>query len=125
MSQQQSHSQPWSRSCWYSSRHRARYVRPSTSTYSGGTASHTTNSKMPATSPPSSDHMALGKLLGCSQAKINYLEIGKTQQQPEEVAKLLRFYDADVAHVDRLPSLAGRADRGTWWAPFSDMCRTG
>ena len=62
-----------------------------------------------------------GKFLGCSQAKINYLEIGKTQQQPEEVVKLLRFYESDVSHVDRLASLAGRADRGTWWAPFSDI----
>lgn len=61
------------------------------------------------------------KLLGCSQAKINYLEIGKTQQQPEEMVKLLRFYGADVAHVDRSASLAGRADRGTWWVPFSDI----
>jgi hypothetical protein len=34
---------------------------------------------------------------------------------------LLRFHGADVAHVDRLTSLAGRADRGTWWAPFSDI----
>jgi hypothetical protein len=34
---------------------------------------------------------------------------------------LLRFHGADVAHVDRLTSLACRADRGTWWAPFSDI----
>jgi transcriptional regulator with XRE-family HTH domain len=62
-----------------------------------------------------------GKVIGCSQAKINYLEIGRNQQQPEEVTELLRFYGADVAHVDRLASLAGRADQGTWWAPFSDV----
>jgi transcriptional regulator with XRE-family HTH domain len=61
------------------------------------------------------------KVLGCSQAKINYLESGKTQQQPDTVTKLLRAYGADVEHVDRMTSLAGRADQGTWWAPFSDV----
>lgn len=62
-----------------------------------------------------------GKILGCSQAKINYLETGKTQQKPDEVALLLRSYGADVDHVDRLTSLAGRADQATWWAPFSEV----
>lgn len=61
------------------------------------------------------------KILGCTPAKINYLEIGRNQQQPEEVTALLRFYGADIADVDRLASLAGRADQGTWWAPFSDV----
>lgn len=59
------------------------------------------------------------KVLGCSQAKINYLETGKTQQKPDEVTALLRAYGADVEHVDRMASLAARADQGTWWAPFS------
>ncbi len=62
-----------------------------------------------------------GKVLGCSHSKINYLETGRNQQQPEEVTTLLRFYDADVAHMNRLASLAGAADRGSWWAPFSDV----
>ena len=61
------------------------------------------------------------KALGCSQPKITYLETGRTQQQPEEVTKLLRSFGSDVAHVDRMASLAGRADHGTWWAPFSDV----
>ncbi|WP_130348021.1 helix-turn-helix domain-containing protein [Herbihabitans rhizosphaerae] len=62
-----------------------------------------------------------GKTIGCTQAKINYLEIGRNQQQPEEVTKLLRFYGCDAAHSDRIASLAGRADQGTWWAAFSDV----
>ncbi|MGH3843674.1 MAG: helix-turn-helix domain-containing protein [Pseudonocardiaceae bacterium] len=62
-----------------------------------------------------------GKVLGCSQAKINYLETGKTQQKPDEVTALLRSYGADVEHVDRMASLAARADQGTWWAPFGDV----
>lgn len=61
-----------------------------------------------------------GKVLGCSQAKINYLETGKTQQKPTEVTKLLKAYKVDVEHLDRLASLAGRADQSVWWAPFSD-----
>lgn len=61
-----------------------------------------------------------GKVLGCSQAKINYLETGKTQQKPAEVTKLLKAYGVDVEHLDRLASLAGRADQSVWWAPFSD-----
>src|SRR5699024_5388943 len=59
--------------------------------------------------------------LGCSQAKINYLESGKTQQQPEQVHTLLQAYGAEIEHVDRMTSLAGRADQGTWWAPFGDV----
>ncbi|QIS18909.1 helix-turn-helix domain-containing protein [Nocardia terpenica] len=61
------------------------------------------------------------KVLGCNQPKINYLETGKTQQKPDEVTALLRAYGADVEHVDRIASLAGQADRTTWWAPFSDV----
>lgn len=62
-----------------------------------------------------------GRVLKCSQAKINYLEVGKTQQKPGEVTKLLRAYGADVDHVDRMTSLAGRADQDTWWAPFDEV----
>jgi transcriptional regulator with XRE-family HTH domain len=62
-----------------------------------------------------------GRVLDCSQAKINYLETGKTQQKPDEVAALLRAYGADAEHVDRMASLAASADQGTWWAPFGDV----
>ncbi|NNH70036.1 helix-turn-helix domain-containing protein [Nocardia uniformis] len=61
------------------------------------------------------------KILGCNQPKINYLESGKTQQKPDEVAALLRAYGTEVEHVDRITSLAGQADRTTWWAPFSEV----
>jgi DNA-binding XRE family transcriptional regulator len=60
-------------------------------------------------------------VLGCSQAKINYLETGKTQQKPDEVTALLRSYGAEVEHVDRMASLAARANQSTWWAPFGDV----
>jgi len=58
--------------------------------------------------------------LGCSQPKINHLESGRTQQQPEQVAILLKRYGAGAEHIDRMASLASRADQGTWWAPFGD-----
>ncbi|MGH3822588.1 MAG: helix-turn-helix domain-containing protein [Pseudonocardiaceae bacterium] len=61
------------------------------------------------------------RVLGCSQAKINYLETGKTQQKPDEVNALLRAYGANAEHVDRMASLAASADHGTWWAPFGDV----
>lgn len=64
---------------------------------------------------------AAARVLGCTHAKINYLEQGKNQQRPDEVARLLRSYGADAADVDRLASLASAADRGTWWAPFADV----
>lgn len=61
------------------------------------------------------------EVLGCSQTKINYLESARNQQKPDEVTALLRAYGTDVEHIDRMASLAGRADQGTWWAPFSDV----
>ncbi|WP_092597106.1 helix-turn-helix domain-containing protein [Actinopolyspora xinjiangensis] len=64
---------------------------------------------------------AAAKALGCTHSKINYLEIGRNQQHPEEVTTLLRFYGAGEAQIDRLASLSGRADQGTWWAAFSDV----
>jgi transcriptional regulator with XRE-family HTH domain len=59
------------------------------------------------------------RVLGCSQARINYLESGRTQQQPDDVVELLRAFDVAQPHIDRLAGLAGRADQETWWAPFS------
>lgn len=60
------------------------------------------------------------KALGCTPAKINYLEGGRNQQHPDEVTTLLHLYGAEAVDVERLASLAGRADQGTWWAPFGD-----
>ncbi|MET8779481.1 helix-turn-helix transcriptional regulator [Nocardia sp. NPDC004654] len=59
--------------------------------------------------------------IGCTPAKLSYMESGKTQQAPDEVAALLRFYNVPVEHVDRTVTLAGRADHGTWWTPFGEV----
>ncbi|MGH3720107.1 MAG: helix-turn-helix domain-containing protein [Pseudonocardiaceae bacterium] len=61
------------------------------------------------------------KAIDCSPGKIGHLESGRNQQQPAEVTKLLRFYGADLADVERLASLSGGADRPTWWAPWTDV----
>lgn len=59
-----------------------------------------------------------GEQLECTPTKINYLESGKSTQQPAEVTVLLKFYGADPAHIERIASLASQADQTTWWAPF-------
>ncbi|MGI5219311.1 helix-turn-helix domain-containing protein [Nocardia sp. CA-290969] len=61
------------------------------------------------------------KHIGCTPAKLSYMESGKTQQAPDEVAALLRYYGVKVEDVDRTVTLAGRADHGTWWAPFDEV----
>ncbi|MBV9013929.1 MAG: helix-turn-helix domain-containing protein [Pseudonocardiales bacterium] len=61
------------------------------------------------------------KVINCSPGKIGHLESGRNQQQPAEVTALLRYYGADLADIERLASLAGGADRPTWWAPWTDV----
>ncbi|MGH3825426.1 MAG: helix-turn-helix domain-containing protein [Pseudonocardiaceae bacterium] len=61
------------------------------------------------------------KAIGCSQGKIGHMESGRNQQQPAEVTDLLRYYGADLADIERLASLAGGADRQTWWAPWTEV----
>ncbi len=58
--------------------------------------------------------------LGCTGVKINYMEVGRTQQQSAEIDVLLRFYGAGADVTRRLASLAGQADQGTWWASHAD-----
>jgi transcriptional regulator with XRE-family HTH domain len=60
------------------------------------------------------------RALNCTPARINYLESGRNQQQPDQVSTLLRLYDVPAEDADRLATLAGRADDGSWWGPFSD-----
>lgn len=64
---------------------------------------------------------AAARVLACTHAKINYLEQGKNTQRPEEVRALLRSYGSDPTDVERLATLAVRADRDTWWGEWSDV----
>lgn len=59
-----------------------------------------------------------GKQLDCTPTKINYLENGRNSQDPAEVTVLLKYYGADLAHIERIAALANQADQTTWWAPF-------
>ncbi|MBF6137229.1 helix-turn-helix domain-containing protein [Nocardia puris] len=61
------------------------------------------------------------KEIGSSTAKINYLETGRTQQQPADIRKLLALYGVDEKHIDRVVSLAARADQNPWWTPFGEV----
>lgn len=65
------------------------------------------------------------EVLDCTQTKINYLESGRNQQQPEEIKALLTFYATDTridqVHIERLASLAAQADQSSWLAPFGDV----
>ncbi|MGH3941240.1 MAG: helix-turn-helix domain-containing protein [Pseudonocardiaceae bacterium] len=60
-------------------------------------------------------------VIGCSPGKVGHLESGRNQQQPAEITDLLRFYGVNLADIERLASLAGSADRQTWWAPWTDV----
>ncbi|MDA3643956.1 helix-turn-helix domain-containing protein [Saccharopolyspora indica] len=64
---------------------------------------------------------AAARAIGCSPGKITHLETGRYFPQPDEVAGLLKFYGAPDWEVERLNSLAGRADQKTWWAPWVDV----
>lgn len=61
------------------------------------------------------------KAIGSSTAKINYLESGRTQQQPGDIRILLGRYGVDEKHIDRVTSFASRADQNPWWTPFGEV----
>ncbi|MGH3873147.1 MAG: helix-turn-helix domain-containing protein [Pseudonocardiaceae bacterium] len=64
---------------------------------------------------------AAAKALGCSPGLVGHFEKGLYFPQPEQIAGLLAFYGAPVWDVERLSSLAGRADQRTWLAPWNDV----
>ncbi|MBF6085151.1 helix-turn-helix domain-containing protein [Nocardia cyriacigeorgica] len=56
---------------------------------------------------------AAAKKIGCTPAKLSYMESGKTAQAPDEVGELMRYYRAKPEQVELTVSLAVRADHGT------------
>ncbi|HKR48875.1 MAG TPA: helix-turn-helix transcriptional regulator [Pseudonocardiaceae bacterium] len=64
---------------------------------------------------------AAAKALGCSAGLVGHFEKGLYFPQPEQIAGLLAFYGAPRWDVERLSSLAGRADQRTWLAPWNDV----
>lgn len=59
--------------------------------------------------------------IGMSRAKVGHLETGRQQQDPEDIATLLRVYGAEQRDIDRLTTLTGRADEATWWGPWAQV----
>ncbi|MGF6884928.1 transcriptional regulator with XRE-family HTH domain [Nocardia sp. GAS34] len=57
--------------------------------------------------------LAAAKEIGCTSAKLSYMESGKTAQAPDEVGELMRYYRAKPEQVELTVSLAVRADHGT------------
>ncbi|MGW4114840.1 helix-turn-helix domain-containing protein [Actinosynnema sp. NPDC004786] len=64
---------------------------------------------------------AAAALLNCAESKISHMESGRYRQSPEDIARLMRFYEADQHAADRLVALAAQDDESTWWAPFADV----
>jgi transcriptional regulator with XRE-family HTH domain len=64
---------------------------------------------------------AAAKKIGCTSAKLSYMESGKTAQAPDEVGELMRFYRAKPEQVELTVSLAVRADHGTLSTRHSDV----
>jgi transcriptional regulator with XRE-family HTH domain len=57
---------------------------------------------------------------GFSRAKAGHLETGFQQQDPDDIATLLKLYGSE-RELDRFTALSTSADRTTWWAPWSHV----
>jgi transcriptional regulator with XRE-family HTH domain len=55
--------------------------------------------------------------IGCSTSRMNYLESGRTVQQPADVRALMRLY-GEPGDGDRLAALLDDPGRRAWWAPW-------
>ena len=62
----------------------------------------------------------VAKALGWSIAKISRYELGRTGYPPDEVAKLLDYYEVKEPRRSKLIGLAEDANKRGWWAEFSD-----
>ncbi|MGH3566907.1 MAG: helix-turn-helix domain-containing protein [Pseudonocardia sp.] len=61
------------------------------------------------------------KVIGCSTSRMNYLETGRTVQQPDDVRALMTFYGTPDADGERLASLVDQPGRRTWWTPWEPV----
>ncbi|GGM82026.1 transcriptional regulator [Longimycelium tulufanense] len=58
---------------------------------------------------------------GLGKPKLGHLETGRSRQYPDDIATILRACGAAAHDIDRITSLASRADSSSWWAPWSDV----
>jgi hypothetical protein len=61
------------------------------------------------------------KHVGVSTGMVGHYEVGRYSAAPEQITRLLELYGAPRHDVERLSTLAGRADQGSWLARWSDV----
>ncbi|HEX5113803.1 MAG TPA: helix-turn-helix transcriptional regulator [Pseudonocardiaceae bacterium] len=64
---------------------------------------------------------AAAKHVGVSTGMVGHYEVGRYSAAPEQITRLLELYGAPRHDVERLSTLAGRADQGSWLARWSDV----
>jgi DNA-binding XRE family transcriptional regulator len=64
---------------------------------------------------------AAAKALGLSAGMIGHYEVGKYLPAPEHVERMLKLYEAPNHDIERLSTIAGRADQGSWLARWNDV----
>jgi DNA-binding XRE family transcriptional regulator len=61
------------------------------------------------------------KAIGLTSGMIGHYEVGKYLPAPAHVERLLKLYEAPNHDIERLSTLAGRADQGSWLARWNDV----
>jgi DNA-binding XRE family transcriptional regulator len=59
--------------------------------------------------------------LGVTPGMIAHFEVGRYRPAPEQVAQLLKLYCAPNHDIERMSTLAGRADQSSWLARWDDV----
>jgi transcriptional regulator with XRE-family HTH domain len=62
-----------------------------------------------------------GKAVGVSSGMIGHYETGRHFAAPEQIARLLKLYSAPYYDIERLCTLAGKADHDSWLARWNDV----
>lgn len=62
-----------------------------------------------------------GKSVGVSSGMIGHYETGRHFAAPEQIARLLKLYNAPYYDIERLSTLAGKADQSSWLARWNDV----
>ncbi len=62
-----------------------------------------------------------GKAVGVSSGMIGHYETGRHFAAPEQIARLLKLYNAPYYDIERLATLAGKADQNSWLARWNDV----
>jgi transcriptional regulator with XRE-family HTH domain len=63
----------------------------------------------------------VARWLRWSPAKVSRYELARTGLKPDDVRRMLAFYEVDDHHQDELLALAFEASEKGWWEVFSDV----